>query len=76
VLFFQFRARGGAEPGYYVYDPADNKWTGRRPLPRGYPRGVTNAFYDPKSNAHFLHVAGDSRDNGVVWAYRYRKARK
>jgi hypothetical protein len=76
VLFFQFRARGGAEPGYYVYEPADNKWTGRRPLPRGYSRGVTNAFYDPKSNAHFLHVAGDSRDNGVVWAYRYRKARK
>jgi hypothetical protein len=27
----------------------------------------------PPRDAYFCHVAGDSNDNGVVWAYRHKK---
>src|SRR5689334_19084846 len=33
-----------------------------------------NGFYSPELNAHFFHVAGDSRDDGTVWAYLYKRA--
>ena len=33
-----------------------------------------NGFYSPELNAHFFHVAGDSADDGRIWAYRYKKA--
>jgi hypothetical protein len=35
-----------------------------------------NAFYSPQLNAHFIHAAGDSQDNGVMWVYRYKRATK
>ena len=33
-----------------------------------------SGFYDPDLNAHFVHVASDSGDNGIMWVYRYKKA--
>jgi hypothetical protein len=33
-----------------------------------------SGFYNSDLNAHFLHVAGDSDDNGVMWVYRHRPA--
>jgi hypothetical protein len=34
-----------------------------------------NGFYDAELNAFFLHSAGDSQDDGVFWAYRYKNKR-
>jgi hypothetical protein len=36
---------------------------------------VKNGFYGAELNAVFLHSAGDSRDDGVIWAYRYKNKR-
>lgn len=62
--------------GVYVYDPERNTWSSDlRPLPEGLRnRQVKNGFYDPALNAVFLHSAGDSRDDGVIWVYRYKNA--
>ena len=59
----------------YGYDPATNAWDAE---PLALPeklrnQQVKNGFYDPALNVVFLHVACDSRDNSVIWAYRYRK---
>jgi hypothetical protein len=37
-------------------------------------RGCIHGSYSPEANAHFLFVAGDSRDNGAMWVYRYKRA--
>ncbi len=63
--------------GLHVYDPAANRWLpGPKALPAEFSPGpgasLAAGFYDPELNAHFFHVAGDSRDNGVMWVYRYR----
>jgi len=59
--------------GIFVLDPDTGAWTDG-PLSVG---GQTwNGFYSPELNAHFFHVATDSTGDGVVWVYRYRKARK
>ena len=34
---------------------------------------AANTFFDRELNAYFCHVAGDSRDDGVMWVYRYKK---
>jgi hypothetical protein len=73
-------ADGDVQPGpdsrgVYVYDPAANEWT-EAPLPM--PREIgqcPSGFYNPDLNAHFVHVAGDSADNGVMWVYRYKRGR-
>jgi hypothetical protein len=57
----------------YVFDPEAGAWGDPVPMPRG---GQGHAFYDPELNIHFVFFAGDSVDNGVMWAYRYRKAGK
>jgi hypothetical protein len=71
-----FRHLGTAsEKGVHVYHPDANKWTTAfEGLPKDWPSGAINGFYDSKLNACFFHVAGDSVDNGVMWAYRYRRA--
>jgi hypothetical protein len=63
--------------GVYVYDPEANAWDEEPPpLPEKLRNDqVKNGFYDPELNAVFIHSAGDSRDDGVFWAYRYRKPR-
>ncbi len=63
--------------GVYVYDPEANAWD-EKPLelPKKLrSRQVKNGFHDPELNAVFLHSAGDSQDDGVVWAYRFRNRR-
>jgi hypothetical protein len=61
------------ERGVFVYDPEANSW-GEAPLamPRGFCK-CPGSFYDPVLNAHFVHCAGDSVDDGVMWVYRYKK---
>jgi hypothetical protein len=62
--------------GVYVYDPAANAWTEE---PAAYPpeldvrQEAWSSFYAPEVNAHFLHIAGDSQDNGVMWVYRQER---
>ena len=74
VLFYHGNAGPAAKGrGIFVYDPAANVW-GATPLtvPKEY--GLCpSSFYDPKLNAHFIHCAGDSQDNGVMLVYRYKK---
>jgi hypothetical protein len=68
---------GARKTGVFVFDPATSVWA-ERPLP--FPaKGPDvsrswNGFYSPELNAHFFHVAGDSRKDGTVWVYRYRRA--
>src|SRR4029077_1567883 len=60
--------------GVYVYEPAANSWSGPiAPLPTEF-RLCASGFYSPELNAHFIHCAGDSDDNGVMLVYRYKKA--
>ena len=63
--------------GVYLYDPLANAWTEEPLLLPEKLRNmqVKNGFYDVELNAVFLHSAGDSRDDGVIWAYRYKKLR-
>ncbi len=65
--------RGSPEMlGIHLYDPEANAWTtatGHLPWPeRAF--NAWSGFYDPKSNRHFVFAAGDSRDNGRIYAYR------
>ncbi len=70
-----FRHTGSAqECGVFAYDPEHNQWTTVGKLPARWPQGQVNSFYDPLLNVHFFHVAGDSEDNGVIVAYRYKRA--
>jgi hypothetical protein len=70
-----FRHTGSPpERGVFAYAPQRNEWTTVGKLPARWPRGQVNAFYDPLLNVHFFHVAGDSEDDGVVVAYRYKRA--
>ena len=36
-------------------------------------RQAKNGFYDAELNALFIHSAGDSQDNGIIWVYRYKR---
>ncbi len=60
----------------YALDLATRTWTSR-PLPASVLSSVSypsfSAFYDPTLNAYFCFAAGDSEDNGVMWAYRYKR---
>ena len=65
----------GKTAGVHVYDPKTNTWADPLPFPADGPRFrfAANTFYDRELNAYFCHVAGDSGDDGVMWAYRYKK---
>jgi hypothetical protein len=72
----------GGEPGLrrgvYAYDPATNAWADPLPLPEDVTKAIKNGnygWYDPELNAYFCHFAGDSTDNGTMWAYRYKKGK-
>ena len=63
--------------GIYVYDPETNAWVEE---PLALPEKlrntqVKNGFYDAELNAVTLHCAGDSQDDGVIWAYRFKNKR-
>jgi len=71
VIWFR---TGGA--GIRIYDPTANVWSAAKPPPKvNWKYRNVNAFYDPVLNAHFYHLAGDSRDNGFFLVYRYAKRR-
>ncbi len=63
----------GNSPGVYTYNPQTNSWEAPLPFPADAPKFdfAANTCFDPELNAYFLHVAGDSYDDGVVWAYRF-----
>ena len=65
----------GKKPGIYVYDPKSNSWADPIPFPADGPKFpfAANTFFDRELNAYFCHVAGDSKDDGVMWVYRYKK---
>jgi len=72
VIVFRYGGEKESERGIYIYHPGENSWT---QLAAGFPAGFgqcANAFYDPVLNIHFFHTAGDSDDNGTIWAYRHR----
>lgn len=61
--------------GVYIYDPTANTWSEK---PLAMPREIgqcPSGFYNPDLNAHFVHVAGDSENNGTMWVYRCKNAR-
>ena len=61
--------------GVYVYDPVTNSWDAHAfALPEKLRNKQSkNGFYHPDLNVVFLHSAGDSQDDGVVWAFRFKK---
>lgn len=72
------RHKGPAQ-GVHVYDPVSNIWTAIASGPphsweKSAARGAVSGFYHAGLNAHLIFVAGDSQDNGRVFAYRYRRA--
>jgi hypothetical protein len=65
------------EMGIYTYDPNANAWAAEPvalPDKLARDRKVKNGFYSPDLEALFLHSAGDSRDDGVIWVYRTKGA--
>ena len=65
----------GKSPGVYVYNPKSNSWADPIPFPADGPKFqyAANTFFDRELNAYFCHVAGDSKDDGIMWVYRYKK---
>ena len=65
--------------GVFTYDPEANAWASEPvalPDKLARDRKVKNGFYSPDLEAIFLHSAGDSRDDGVIWVYRTKGASK
>jgi len=61
--------------GVYVYDPAANAWAEEPlqiPEKLARDRNPKNGFFSAEHNAVVIHSAGDSRDDGVIWVYRYK----
>ena len=62
------------------YDPAADKWTTpKRTFPASAPTKYVgrHGYYDPKLNAHFYYLAGDSRNKpATMLVYRYKRAAK
>ncbi len=56
------------------YNPETRKWTPKKPMPAGMPRGCSHGFYSPEVNAHFIYIAHDGRDKGAMWVYRHKRA--
>jgi hypothetical protein len=76
LVFHSFHDDEPERLGVYVYDPKTNAWSEEAPgIPEalGRNRQAKNGFYDPSLNAVFIHSAGDSRDGGTIWVYRYRR---
>jgi len=74
AIVYWLGAERAGQTGVYVYDPAAGRWADARAADLPFGGGVAgHGFYSPEANAHFLFVAGDSRDNGTMWVYRYRR---
>ncbi len=75
LVFHSFHDDQPERLGVYVYDPKANAWADEAltvPKELGHNRQAKNGFYDPELGVVFLHSAGDSRDDGTIWVYRYR----
>ena len=72
VVVIQMR---GKTPGVFTYNPQTNSWAAPLSFPADGPKFsfAGNTCFDRELNAYFCHVAGDSSDNGVMWAYRYKQ---
>jgi hypothetical protein len=72
VIVLQMR---GKTPGIFTYNPQTNAWAAPLPFPADGPKFsiAANTCYDRVLNVYLCHLAGDSSDNGVVWAYRHKK---
>jgi hypothetical protein len=57
---------------HYTYDPEADSWASQDLPAEILVSGSHNAFYDPVLNTYFVYMAGDSADNGTMFAYRYR----
>jgi hypothetical protein len=77
AVLFLHRAKEGT-PGIYAYLPEANKWETVAEKPPAYDVKAIDphwsGFYDPVLNVHFLFVGTDGRENGTMWAYRYKRA--
>lgn len=65
----------------YTYKPDTDEWSST-PIPKKVFEGgyqSYHGFYDTKLNAYFVYharnVPHDAPDNGVMWVYRYHKAK-
>jgi len=66
----------GMRRAVYAYDPQTNAWADPLPLPDEVVQSLKNGSYggyDPATNAFYCHFASDSRDNGTMWVYRYKR---
>ena len=79
IRLYEGKDEPGLRRGIYAYDPHTNRWAEPLPLPADVKKSIRNGnygFFDPGVNAYFCHFAGDSNDDGVMWAYRYKNARQ
>jgi hypothetical protein len=53
------------------YNPATDTWEPTTAMPSGF-SNTNGHFYDPVLGVHFVFTAGDSRDDGRMWVYRYK----
>jgi hypothetical protein len=62
-------------PGVFVYDPSTNAWSAPLPFPKECPKFpmAANTCFDRQLNAFFCHTTGDSRDDGEIWVYRFKR---
>jgi hypothetical protein len=71
VTVFQY-----LEKKIYTYVPGADTWS-HREFPASVLASIAypafSAFYDPELNVAFVYAATDSMDNGVMWAYRFKK---
>jgi hypothetical protein len=78
VMAFQYDAPWPST-AIFIFDPSTNAWLDPLEVPKPLAhtgRIAGSGFYDPALNAFFFHSAGDSSDNGEIWAYRYKRASK
>jgi hypothetical protein len=62
--------------GVFIYTPAINSWSDG-PVSSVKATGrCKSGFYDAALNAHFVFGAGDSDDDGTMWVYRYKRAKR
>lgn len=78
IRLYNTKDEPGQRRGVYAYDPGSNAWAEPLPLPENVVKAIRNGnhgWHDPGLNAYFCHCAGDSTDDGTMWAYRYKKAK-
>jgi hypothetical protein len=79
IRLYQSKDEPGLRRAVYVYHPETNTWDEPLPLPENVAKSIRNGnygFYDRELNAYFCHFAGDSADDGTMWAYRFKNPKK